>query len=229
MKSKIQLTMLEIVLLVFGAASGFLFLFFKADLPLLVRVYLKIIPITLMCVWILSRRIDKYNWPIFVGLIFAILGDATLEVGGQYLFIVGIIFNVLALIFYTIYFIKSDRSLDIFRLIPPLLVIGTIYFLIFPSLGQYSIFVGIYCVVYVLFLWRSSARIGDKTISVASQWVCFVGCVIITVSDALLSIQIFKPTPHWYTNPFLSMFLWWTGQLMMTITAEIKEKKRRAV
>jgi hypothetical protein len=227
MKSKVQLTLLEVVLLVLGAASGLLFLFFKADLPLVVRIFLKILPISLMGIWILSRRLDRTNAAIFVGLVCAVLGDATLELGSK-AFVPGIALNVAALVCYTVYFVLSDRRLHLVRLILPLVLMGGIYAFLVPSLGSYAVPVAVYCLVYVLFLWRSASRIGDPEVSVASQWVCLSGCVIITVSDALLSLQIFQPSDHWYTSPFLSMALWWTGQLMMTITAEIREKKRRA-
>jgi len=227
MKSKVQWTLVEGVLLVLGVASGLLFLFFKADLPLVVRIYLKILPISLMAVWILSRRLDRTNMAIFAGLVCAVLGDATLELGSG-AFVPGIVLNVAALVCYTVYFVLTDHRLLLGRLVPPLVILGGIYALLLPSLGSYGLPVGVYCLVYVVFLWRSASRIGDPEVSVLSQWVCFAGCLIITLSDALLSLQIFHPSDHWYASPFLSMALWWGGQLMMTITAEIREKKRRA-
>jgi len=172
-----------------------------------------------MCVWILSRNLDKYNWGIFVGLLFAILGDITMELNGDIIFIVGVVLNMLALVFYTIYFIRSDRSLKILRLIPFLAIMSIVYIVIFKNLGIYKIPIFIYDILYAVFLWRSSARLGDKQISVLSQWVCFIGCVIITTSDSLLGLSLFKPNHYIFDSYFVTMALWWMGQLMMAITA----------
>lgn len=223
--NKIRLTLLEVVLLVVGILSGLLFLHYRMDLPLTVRIYLKIIPTILMAVWILSRRLTTDNLPLFIGLLLACAGDIVMEIPG--IFTLGVVVNMGSLVAYTVYFIKSDHSLDIFRLLPFLVIIAAIYILIFPSLGDYQVPIGIYAVLYIVFLWRSSARIGEPTISPASQWVCFIGCLVITLSDSLLALQLFHFPEHWYTSYGLSMFLWWLGQLMMTITAEIFEKKKR--
>lgn len=223
--NKIRLTLLEVVLLAVGTLSGLLFLYYHTDLPLLVRIYLKIIPTILMAVWILSRRLTADNLPLFIGLLLACAGDIVMEIPG--IFTIGVVVNMGSLVAYTVYFIKSDHSLDILRLIPFLVIIAAIYIAIFPNLGDYKIPIGIYAVLYIVFLWRSSARIGEKSISVSSQWICFIGCIVITVSDSLLALQLFQPSDHWYTSYWLSMFLWWLGQLMMTITAEIFEKKQR--
>jgi len=222
-----RLTVLELVLIVLGLASGLGFLAFRPELPMPIRVFLKILPLALMAVWMLSRRVDRHNGAIFVGLLFALAGDVAMEFSDPTITLVGIVLNMLALVAYTVYFVQSDPSLDLWRVLPFLVVIGGLYLVLVPTLGAFRIPVGVYCLLYVLFLWRSSARLGDPTITVASQWVCFVGCLIITASDALLGMAMFQsPVPAW-DSYYLSMALWWTGQLMMTVTAEIREKVLR--
>lgn len=228
MKPNARLTAFEILLLVIGTLSGVCFLVFRETLPPMVRIFLKVIPLALMAAWMLSRRVDRQNWAIFTGLLFALAGDIAMDIPGDTVFILGVVLNMLALVFYTIYFIQSDHSGDWLRLLPFVVIIGVIDVIIFPNLGKFTIPVLVYSLLYVVFLWRSSARIGDPTITPLSQWICFGSCVVITVSDSLLGLSLFGPKPAGFDTYYLSMFLWWLGQLLMTITAEIRERTLRA-
>ena len=215
------------VMLVVGIVSGALYLFFGNDVSLGLRIALKIIPTLMMCCWLIMMKIEKINWPIFVGLIFSMLCDVAMTLSGQLFLAGGIAANMLGLIFYIVYFIKTDHSLDLIRLVPGFIIIGVLYFVLFDYLGAFKIPVLIYCVIYTIFMWRATARLGDRTISKLSQYVCFIGSILVTVSDCLLSLLIFAVIPSKNKYSAMVMFLWWIGLLMLMLTAEIKRRNMR--
>lgn len=214
----------SLVFLGVGVASALAYLLMK-DLPLYVIILLKVGPTFMMCAWLLVRKIDRTNWTILVGLVFSMLCDIAMALPGDAFLIAGIVSNMLALIFYTVYYVRSDNSLDLERIVPPAIVIGVLYFVLFDWLGGFWIPVLVYCLIYIAFMWRSSARLGDPDISVRSQNVCFLGSVLITVSDSLLSLLIFKVIPDKPKYGAMVMVLWWSGLLMLMLTAEMKRGK----
>jgi len=167
-------------------------------------------------------RIDRTNWPIFVGLIFSMMCDIAMALSGSQFLAAGIIANMLGLVFYIVYFLKTDSGPDLMRVVPGFIVIGVLYFILFDYLGSFKLPVLVYCIIYVVFLWRATARLGDQTISTASQYVCFIGSIFITVSDCLLSLLLFGILPSKNKYSVMVMLLWWTGLLMLMLTAEIK-------
>jgi uncharacterized membrane protein YhhN len=187
-------------------------------------VALKVAPLAMMAVWMLRETVDRQNLAILVGLVFALLGDATLEVGGATLFLVGVGFNMLSLVSYTVYFVRSDPSLDLVRVVPFAVVIGGVFAFLAPHLGNLFVPVLVYALLYIVFLWRSSARLGDPDIGPVSQWLCFTSCLVITVSDSFLGLSIALPDRFPWANPWLILSLWWLGQLLMTVTAEVRER-----
>ena len=204
-----------------GAASAVAYLLLK-ELPLYLIIALKVGPTLMMCAWLLLQRVDKSNWAILVGLVFSLLCDVSMALTGDVFLIAGIVSNMLALIFYTVYYVRSDASLDLERVVPPAVVIGVLYFVLYDWLGGFWLPVLVYCLIYIAFMWRSSARLGDPDISVRSQNVCFLGSVLITVSDSLLSLLIFKVIPDKPKYSVMVMILWWSGLLMLMLTAEMK-------
>ena len=51
---------------------------------------------------------------------------------------------------------------------------------------------------------------------------CFIGCVMVTISDFLLSLTIFGVLPDKALYSVADMILWWGGLFMLMITAEIR-------
>jgi Predicted membrane protein len=217
----------SVVMLVLGVVSGALYLLFGNDVALWVKIALKVLPTLLMCCWLIMMKIDKVNWPIFVGLIFSMLCDIAMALTGQLFLAAGIVANMLGLIFYIVYFVKTDHGLDLIRVVPGFIIIGVLYFVLFDYLGAFRIPVLIYCVIYVVFMWRATARLGDRTISKLSQYVCFIGSILVTVSDCLLSLLIFAVIPEKAKYSGMVMLLWWSGLLMLMLTAEIKRRNMR--
>jgi uncharacterized membrane protein YhhN len=212
------------LLISLAAISGAIFLFWGNDVPLIIRIIFKIIPTLMMCVWLLIKTVDRTNWPILIGLFLSMACDIFMALSGNMFLVGGIISNMIALIFYALYFYRSDTRLELFRVVPILAIMGIFYFVLFDYLGNYKIPVMVYCLIYIAFIWRATARLGDKEISIYSQQICFLGSILVTVSDCLLSFLIFKVIPEKNKFHIMVMLLWWSGLLMLMITAEIKRK-----
>lgn len=219
---------LSALFLAVGLVSAVLFMFFRHTMPLSVTVVLKVIPTLMMLAWIATMKLDRHNALIFVGLLFSMTGDIFMELPGELAFMIGIGANTLGIVSYALYFYFSDRSGDWIRLVPVAIVMGVFYIILYDYLGDLKIPVLVYCLIHTLFLWRSSARFGERYISVTSQWVCFIGCVCVTISDFLLSLMIFGIIPSLQKFQVVDMILWWSGLFMLTVTAEIRRMKVKA-
>jgi uncharacterized membrane protein YhhN len=215
----------SLLLFIIGLLSAIVFIAFRHTLPLWLAIVLKVVPTLMMCCWIALVKLDKSNVLIFIGLIFSMIGDVFMELNGQTFLIIGIAANTLGIICYTLYFFFSDKSLDIIRLIPVALVMGVFYIILYNYLGDLKLPVLVYCAIHTIFLWRSSARFGEEYISPTSQYVCFIGCVSLSISDFLLSLTIFGVLPNIALYQTVDMILWWSGLLMLMVTAEIRRQK----
>lgn len=220
---------LSVLFLLAGIISAVLFMVFRHTVPLYLAIILKVIPTAMMCLWIVTVRLDKHNVFIFVGLLFSMIGDVFMEIPGDLSFIVGIGANTLGIVCYTLYFYFTDKSGDWIRLVPVAIVMGVFYIILYDYLGDLKIPVLVYCAIHTLFLWRSSARFGERYISAVSQWVCFIGCVCVTISDFLLSLTIFGIIPSANKYQVVDMILWWSGLFMLMVTAEIRRAKIKAL
>ncbi len=213
---------LSILLFCIGFASAVVFIVCRHTLPLYITVVLKMLPTLMMALWILVKRIDRANVMVFVGLLLAMGGDLFMELPGETFLMIGIVVNTLAIISFTLYFYFSDRSGDWVRLIPVAIVMGVFYIILYEYLAELRIPVLIYCIIHTLFLWRSSARFGEEHISPTAQYVCFIGCVMVTISDFLLSLTIFGVLPNKELYAVADMILWWGGLFLLMITAELR-------
>lgn len=214
----------SVVMLALGALSGLCFLAFRETAPLPVAVILKMTPTLLMCAWMIIRKIDRINWPILVGLLLSVMCDFFMELKGEAFVTAGMGCNMAALVFYTIYFVRSDPSLDLWRIFPFIAIMGVFYAVLFKHLGPNTIPTAIYCVLYIVFLWRASARLGEEDISLASQIVCFAGSLSIAASDCLLGLTLFGVLAYSLPVYAAVMAMWWTGLLLLMVTAEMKKQ-----
>lgn len=210
------------LLFIIGLASAVVFIVFRHSLPLRITVVLKMLPTFMMALWLITQKIEKANVMVFVGILLAMIGDLFMEIPGETFLMIGIVVNTLAIISFTLYFYFSDRSGDWVRLIPVAIVMGVFYIILYDYLAELRIPVLVYCIIHTLFLWRSSARFGEEHISPLAQYVCFIGCVMVTISDFLLSLTIFGVLPDKALYSVADMILWWGGLFMLMITAEIR-------
>lgn len=209
------------VLFIVGLISAIGYMIFHNDAPLAISMILKTIPTIFMCLWMIIKKLDKINIFIFIGLILSLMCDVFMLLD---LVTIGMGCNMIALVFYTIYFVRSDPSLDIYRIIPFALILSILYVILYNTLGSDKIPVLIYCILYVLFLWRSSARIGEENISKLSQWVCFSGAILLAGSDFLLSLMLFSVISNSDMLYIIVMFCWWSGLFLLMVTAELKKQ-----
>lgn len=209
------------ILLIIGILSAISFFILKDSAPLIITVILKTLPTMSMCIWMIIKKLDKINWPIFTGLAFSLLCDVFMALN---LITLGMGCNMLALIFYTVYFVKSDPGPDLLKVIPFTIIFSIIYIVLYNNLEENKIPVLIYCILYIVFLWRSSARIGEKNISRRSQYICFAGCASMAISDMILSLTLFNVINDTKLLYIVVMFFWWLGLYLLMVTAELKKQ-----
>ncbi|MGL1894184.1 MAG: lysoplasmalogenase [Spirochaetaceae bacterium] len=211
----------SILIFLVGVISAFGYIIFHNIAPLAVNMIFKTLPCISMCVWMIIKKLDKINSFIFIGIFLSLVCDIFMLLD---LITIGMVFNMIALVFYTIYFVRSDPSLDIYRVIPFFIILTIFYIILYKTLEDNKIPVLIYCILYIVFLWRSSARIGEKHISKLSQWVCFFGVLLIAGSDFLLSLMLFSVISYANILYMIVMICWWTGLFFLMITAELKKQ-----
>jgi len=216
---------MSMILVLIGVVSGIVFLRFQGTIPLPVEIGLKIMPTFTMCAWLFINKLDNKNWLVFTGLIFSFLCDISMSLPGTMFLTPGIGCNMLSLIFFTVYFLHSGRNLRLIRVIPFAIIMGILFGILYNYLGANKIPVLVYCILYIVFLWRASARLGDNSILVRSQLICFFGSLIIALSDSLLSMVLFGVVGKIFLLQIVIMCLWWTGLFLMMVTARIEKKK----
>ena len=204
--------------------SGICFLLFATTISLMFVILLKVGPTVVMCLWMLYRKINANNWLIFVGLLLSMTCDIFMALPGNMFLVYGIISNMLALVLYTMYFYKEEKKINLIRIVPIIIVLGVFYFLLCDYLGNYKLPVLLYCLIYTIFMWRASARLADKGINNYSKYVCFLGCLLLTTSDCLLSFLLFRVIPYQAKYYATVMILWWAGLFIVMFTATIEHK-----
>lgn len=219
---------LGLIFLAVGAACGVSFILLPEGAPLAAELALKLAPTVLMCAWMLVKGVDAVDIFILVGLVFSLLCDLFMALPDSERFtLFGMGSNALGLIFYTAYFIRTDPSLDIKRLIPPSVLMGIFFLIMNPNLAANRWPVLGYCVLYAVFLWRASARIGDPDIDPAAQIASYAGSMILAGSDCVLGLTVFGLVPEHPAIHASVMVLWWTGLVLLMATADIKTAVRR--
>lgn len=215
---------LSLMFLIVGVLSAVAFNIVRYTLPLNVVVLLKIVPTLMMSAWIVVMKPDRRTLVVLIGLLFSMIGDLFMELPGEPAFILGIGTNTLGVVFYALYFFITDKSRDLVRLVPPAIVMGVFYIILHDFTKQLAIPVLVYCIIHTLFLWRASVRFGKPQIRVSAQWVCFIGCVCVTISDFLLSLTLFGIIPNAVKYQVIDMILWWSGLFLLAVTAVMDGK-----
>lgn len=206
-----------------GLACAVSYILFGSRMPLGAEIGFKIAPTAVMCAWMLVKKVDRTDVFILIGLVFSMLCDffMALPDAGRYT-LFGMASNALGLVFYTAYFVRSDPSLDMPRLLPPAFLLAVFFWIISPNLGDNRWPTLGYCALYAVFLWRAAARIGDPDIDRGAQIASYAGSMALAISDCVLALTVFGLVG---AHPVLHgavMVLWWTGLVLLMVTADIK-------
>lgn len=211
-----------------GLACAVSYIAFGAGLPLAAEIGLKVAPTVLMCAWMLVKKVDSTDVFILIGLAFSMLCDffMALPDSGRYT-VFGMASNALGLVFYTIYFVRTDSSSDLLRFIPPAFLMAMFFWIISPNLAENRWPTLGYCVLYAVFLWRAASRIGDPDIGRNAQIASYAGSMALALSDCVLSLTVFGLVSAHPAIHGAVMVLWWGGLVLLTVTADIKTSAAR--
>ena len=210
-----------------GFLSCVLFFYLKITnygiIPLLIS---KLMPSVLMCLWLIgNKNNNNKNWPILLtGLVCSFFCDLFMELPDNSFQLFGILSNMVGLLFYILFFTQSCKQRNLFDLLPITIIIMSVFSVIAPNTHEMFIPVFIYCIFFIIFMWRSTTRIKDPDITTLSKQICVVGSICIVCSDSLLSFQMFSILNKSFVYVVVIMMLWWIGLLLLTVTAGTKEK-----
>jgi uncharacterized membrane protein YhhN len=157
-----------------------------------------IIPILMLILWTnMVRENRKMNIIMFAALTFSWAGDIALEFTSENgnIFILGLVFFLLAHIMYLVVFLttpgkSSILSNRIYLLIPVLVFgFGLVYFL-YNDLGDMRIPVILYAVVILLMLTGAINRI--EKVNRKSYWLVLAGAILFVISDSAIAVNKFS-------------------------------------
>lgn len=209
--------------------------------------FLKCLPIWLLIglVWVHSAPVplakSRYSKLIAVGLVFSSMGDFALAMEGTgYLahidFLLGLIFFLIAHLFYVAAFGFSKERLHLVRLAPLLLFGVGLYFYVFlpkllPLKLEYP--VAVYMTVIITMVWRAAARLEyapkhsnpriDKYIP-SYLWFALGGAVFFFVSDLMLAMNKF--VVPFAGARFLTMLTYYIAQFGIAASVHLVDIKK---
>jgi len=209
-----------------GSLSCVLFFYFKIANYKIIPIFIsKLAPTALMCIWLIGKKNKNSNWILMLcGVFCSLLCDLFMELPNNSFQLYGIVSNMVGLVFYILYLIKSCKQRNIFDLLPITIVIMSVFSVIAPNTHEMVIPVFIYCIFFTVFMWCSIARMKDPGITSLSKQICILGSICLVCSDSLLSFQMFSILGKSFFYVVTIMMLWWIGLLLLTVTAGIEEK-----
>ncbi|NBD12575.1 MULTISPECIES: lysoplasmalogenase [Corallococcus] len=197
-----------------GIAGGVGFLLALDLGPREVRLVTKALPMVGLLAWLWPPR-ERYSRWIFAGLGLSLLGDVLLEVG-PHLFLPGLGAFLLAHVSYAAAYLSVTRRPGLARALPFLLLGVGASVALWPGLGDLALPVAAYVTVICAMGWRAAAMLGGPGLAPREQWLAFVGALLFTLSDGLLSIRLFvKPLPG---MGYAVMLLYWAAQLCIAVS-----------
>lgn len=208
---------IRMIFVIAGIVSAILYFIGKERFPNYLVDVLKLIPTFLIIVWIIFGKPNKADIFLLIGFIFAFLCDMFMSWKNTY---AGIATNIIALIFYTIFFFIIQNRINLFRLLYPTVFLGLFYFLIFKKLGPLQIPVFVYCIVYSIFNWRSLSFIGNEHLSAKIIVYSIAGSILITISDCILALQLFGIIESSIIISIVIMSFWWIGIFLLLLVSE---------
>lgn len=183
--------------------------------PREVRLVTKALPMACLLGWLWPAR-GRYARFILAGLALSLLGDVLLEVSPA-LFLPGLGAFLLAHVSYTGAFLCVTRRLALLRALPFLLLAVGATVALWPGLGGMAPPVTAYVAVISSMGWRAAAMLGTSELPRRAQWLAFLGALLFSASDGLLSIRLFvTPLPG---LGYAVMLLYWTAQFCIADSA----------
>ncbi len=144
--------------------------------------------------FVYKKKLDRSIFQIIgLALVFSLSGDILLLFThiSQLFFMMGLIMFLLAHIMYIIIFLKNRGNQNKNRLFLVLTIVYgiTLFYVLYPSLGEMLIPVAIYMVVILVM--SNASYLRSKHVSRTSYVLVFVGALFFMLSDSLLSIDLF--------------------------------------
>lgn len=180
--------------------TAFIYIFIPLNTEILPDVIVKalIIPVLIIILYINSgKELSRLHMMMFAGLIFSWAGDITLEFASDNgnMFILGLIFFLLAHIMYLSVFMTTPGKNSIFSkrkyLLIPVLIFGSgLVVSLYNDLGEMKIPVILYAVVILLMLTGAINRI-DK-VNKRSYLLVLAGAILFVISDSSIAINKFS-------------------------------------
>ena len=223
-------------LLVVGLIAAIVFIVsLWINLPA-VELITKGIPVLCLIVWVFGLPRDRYANLIMIGLILSLAGDLLLQVS-QDLFVIGLLFFLVAHLFYIAAFLGVTRKGSWVRLLP-FAAWGVVAFLILnPYLGDMLLPVAVYVIVIEVMIWRAAAMVGSHGPSQTFELAALLGALSFGLSDTLLAFNrfIWHDTLTFFNInqaapfiPTLTIILYWLGQWGLALSAGWRAKDRRS-
>ncbi|WP_233604938.1 lysoplasmalogenase [Corallococcus sp. AB030] len=182
------------------------------------RLVTKALPMVCLLLWLWPAR-GRYARFIFTGLALSLLGDVLLEVSPD-LFLPGLGAFLLAHLGYTAAFVSVTRRLSLLRALPFLLLAVGATVALWPGLGGMAPPVTAYVAVICTMGWRAAAMLSAPELPRHEQWLAFLGALLFSASDGLLSIRLFvTPLPG---LGYAVMLLYWAAQLCIAASARVE-------
>lgn len=208
---------LEKLLFLAGAAAFIAFIVGLALDIFLLRIVSKPVPVLAMLAWVLwCAPADRYSRLIALGLFLSVFGDVFLEIGGENLFIAGLVAFLLGHLCYTGAYLTDTRAPMLRRAVPfAAFGIGMFLFLR-PNLEELAVPVAVYMTVICTMMWRAAARVGAHGQPRFGEWTALAGAVLYAVGDSLIAIDKFHasvPSAH-----YVIITAYWLGQFGIALS-----------
>jgi len=194
-----------------------------------------LMPILMILIWLETKLKTSFDKIIFVGFIFAWLGDIFLMFNNNDLFVFGLASFLICHILYIVGFIKNIRSskhkpsmLNRFILaLLPLFYLIVLYSYIYPYIANnelnkpFLIPVTVYAITIVTMSLFSLWRIGASNRT--SVVLMIIGAFVFMISDSLIALNKFV-SPFQHANLYI-MFTYCAAQLSITLGTIYHSKK----
>lgn len=163
-------------------------------------------------------KFSKSSLPLIIGYAFSLLCDVFMEFEGQTFLYAGILSNMAALIFYTLFLTNMTRKLHLSRLAYPAICLGAFFAAIYGPLGSFKAVVLIYCIFYSVFIWRALSLMGCSGVPAKTSIHAVSGSILITISDCILALKIFDIVDKRLVYSVLLMSCWWIGLFLLLLS-----------
>jgi uncharacterized membrane protein YhhN len=175
-------------------------------------------PIPLFILISLIKPSTHYRKFIMIGLIFSVLGDILLESSPK-MFAFGLVAFLIGHINYIIAFKARSNKLNIVTAIILLVFGASLYYILYPGLGEMAIPVLFYVLVILTMVWRAFSQRKFDAFAIFA----FIGSLFFVFSDSLIALnKFYMPLPY---SRGVIMITYWTAQSLIFYSAFKSELK----